>query len=95
MSSNEHSIKDLIRSIIDKYHISENMDQASLRSDWEKIMGKLIARHTKSISMRGSKLFLTIDSASLKNEIFISKDKLIERVNEYLGRDVINSVVIR
>jgi len=94
-SSNEYSIKELIDSIIDRYHIRSNMDETSLRLNWEEMMGKSIANHTRSIRLKGNKLYLSLDSASLKHELFISKEKLIERINEYLGRESIKEVVIR
>ena len=62
---------------------------------WEEIMGKTIAKYTDKIQVIGTTLFITSTVAPLKNELLYQKDKIIERINESLGENVIKDVVIK
>ena len=62
---------------------------------WEQIMGKTVAKYTDKIQIIGSTLFVTSTVAPLKNELLYQKEKIIERVNEALGENVIKDVVVK
>jgi len=62
---------------------------------WEKLMGKTIAKYTEKIQIINRTLFITTSVAPLKNELLYQKEKIIQRVNEALGENVISEVVIQ
>ena len=62
---------------------------------WEKLMGKLIAKNTQKLYIKDKKLFLHIESSALKQELTYSKSKIIEIINNESGTDLIHEVIIR
>lgn len=62
---------------------------------WEQIMGKTIAKYTEKIEIINHTLFISTTIAPLRNELLYQKDKIIQRVNEALGENLIKEVVIR
>jgi predicted nucleic acid-binding Zn ribbon protein len=62
---------------------------------WEDIMGKTIARYTDSISIINGTLFITTTVAPLKHELVFQKEKIMLRVNEALGKNVIKEIVVK
>jgi hypothetical protein len=56
-------------------------------------MGKGIALKTKEIYFQDKKLFVNLTSAPLKHELIMSKTRVIEMINEEIGRDFIQEVV--
>jgi len=93
--SNEQSISEVIEQMLDKYKISGKMDEVHLVEIWEELMGKTIAKHTEKITIKNGKLILKLDSAVLKEELSYSKQKLMDMLNEALGKVSILEVVIR
>jgi len=93
--SNEQSISEVIEQMLDKYKISGKMDEVHLVEIWEELMGKTIAKHTEKITIKNGKLILKLDSAVLKEELSYSKQKLMDMLNEALGKQSILEVVIR
>lgn len=71
------------------------MQALQITDVWEQIMGATIAKYTESIQISNKTLFITTSVAPLRNELFYQKEKIIQRVNEALGENVINEVVIR
>lgn len=72
-----------------------NMQALQITDVWEQIMGATIAKYTESIQISNKTLFITTSVAPLRNELVYQKEKIIQRVNEALGENVINEVVIR
>ena len=81
--------------MLDKYKISGKMDEVHLVEIWEELMGKTIAKHTEKITIKNGKLILKLDSAVLKEELSYAKQKLMDMLNEALGKVSILEVVIR
>lgn len=71
------------------------MQALQISDVWEQIMGATIAKYTESIQISNKTLFITTSVAPLRNELVYQKEKIIQRVNEALGEQVINEVVIR
>ena len=95
MSSNEQSLKNSIGDFLKTSNLSGKLAEQKVIDGWEMIMGKMIAKYTRQISIYDKKLFLQIDSAPLKQELFYSREKIIKMMNEEAGEEVIKEVVIR
>lgn len=73
MKPNERPLKDVLNEFMKSFKICDKMDEMRLKSCWEKIMGKTIAGHTISLYLKNKTLFITLDSAALKNELSYAK----------------------
>jgi len=91
---NEVTMGEAIEEMIHSLKLSSGLYEAKIQGTWETVMGKTIARYTKSINLKGGKLYLTIESAPLKNELFYSREKIKDIFNKELGADVIKEVLI-
>ena len=92
---NEHSIKEAIEHLLKAYKLNDRLAEKKLISSWESVMGKMIANHTLDLSIRHKQLHVTLDSAALRNELSLAKSKIVKMLNENVGSEVINEVVLR
>jgi hypothetical protein len=58
-------------------------------------MGTTIAKYTDKIYIFDKKLFIETNVGPLKNELGFQKVQIIERVNEKMGENMINEVIIK
>ena len=93
--SNDRTLKDALNELLDSYHLRERVNEMRLKEHWEKIFGKTIARYTQRISVRDKKLFVTIDSASLRQELTFNKAKMIERINESIAPGFVEEIILK
>lgn len=91
---NEREIKQAIEELLQTYRLKEGIQTARLQQSWEKIMGKLVSKHTLDIKLKDNILYLKISSAPLKNELLFAKEKIIQLLNEALETDAIKDVKI-
>jgi predicted nucleic acid-binding Zn ribbon protein len=92
--SDEKSLKDLINNFLKINKLSEKVDEVSIVQSWGDIVGKSISNRTQKITIKNQKLYLTVDSAPLKSELFYHKETIIEKVNQHAGKKIINELII-
>lgn len=91
----EFSMQDALQQFIKQSGLKGNIQALQIENVWEQIMGKTIAKYTDKIQIINSTLFISSSVAPLKNELLYQKEKIIERVNEAMGENIIKEVVIK
>ncbi len=92
---NEITLKQAINKLLDTYRLRGKLTESKLIASWEQIMGKVIAKHTTSLKLDKTLLIVYLDSSVIREELSYAKDKIIQRLNEQLGKRVIEDVVFR
>lgn len=91
---NEKTLKEALHAMVDQYRLKSKLNQTRIRSHWETMMGPSITRYTREIKMGRKKLYIYLDSAPLKQELSMGKEKIRKMMNEALGEEYIKEVVI-
>src|SRR6187401_1921807 len=93
--SNESSISDVLKEIIQKNRLQGGIDEISVKDAWKSLMGNGVNSYTRNVVLKGSTLYVELTSAVLREELSYGKDKIIKMINEELRRDVVKDVVLR
>ena len=93
--SNESSIGDVLKQIIQSNKLQPGMDQVSVKDAWKNLMGNGVNTYTRNVALKGTTLYVELTSSVLREELSYGKDKIIRMINEELGRDVVRDVVLR
>lgn len=94
-STNEQPIKNVIDIFLNLYGIREKYNEYKIRSNWEKMMGKMIAKHTVRIYISKKVMYINLDSAALRQELSYAKKKIIDKLNKIMGENVIDEIVFK
>ncbi len=86
---------DAIKLFLKKSRLKTGIQALQIAEVWEKLMGKTIARYTEKIQIINHTLIIKTHVGPLKQELMYQKDKIIIRVNEELGENVIKDVIIQ
>ena len=88
-----------IDSLLDQFVKSNKLEKGlaeyRLLKSWKDLLGVTIARKTKSMHIRNRKLFVTLHSSVVRNELGMIKDTLIGRLNEAAGMNVIDDIILK
>lgn len=93
-SNSEISLGDAIREFIEQNGLENGMDKAKIISSWEKVTGRLVAKHTLDLSFEGSILYVKVDSAALKQELMHQRSKIIKKLNKVVDKSVVSELVV-
>ena len=91
----EQPISDVLKQFMQENKLQPGMDQVSVQDAWKNLMGNGVNTYTRQVSLKGSTLYVELNSAVLREELSYGKDKIIKMINEELGREVVKEVVLR
>ncbi|RLD34221.1 MAG: DUF721 domain-containing protein [Bacteroidetes bacterium] len=91
--SNEQPLGEVIRELLSSYRLEGKLNQARIIEAWPDVTGTMITNHTKDLYIKGSKLFVKLDSPALKNELAYSKGQIIDSLNGIVGGKIITDIV--
>lgn len=93
-NTEEKSIGDAVKSWLKNNGMEQKLNEIKISNMWEELMGKTIATRTTDLKITNSKLQITVNSAPLKAELLLNRQKIQTRMNEELGKEFIKEVVI-
>lgn len=71
---------------------SHSYNQAVIERIWEEELGTPIASRTTSLKLRGKILYVRLSTPTLKNELLMARDRIINKLNSRLGTEVLNDI---
>lgn len=95
MNNNGQKLGDAISEMLKLYRLDEKIDEHKLIRSWEKAVGPMISRHTTDIYISNKKLVVTVDSATLRQELLYMRNKIIQDLNAMVGSQVAEELVLR
>lgn len=93
--TNEQSVKEVLLEMLDAYRLKSRLDETRIREVWAEVMGQVVASYTTEIKLRRHKLYITISSAALRQELGYGRDKIKRNMNEALKEEVVKEVEVR
>jgi len=91
----EVSMAEAIQQFLQQRKLQGKVHALRITEVWVQLMGKTIAQYTNEIKIVGHTLYISTTIAPLKQELMYQRALIIQRVNEALGENVIEEVVIQ
>ena len=75
------------------FHLDHKINEMRLIGSWEKVMGKTVSNRTTQIYFSNKKLFVNLNSASLREELHHAREKIVKMLNEEAGSEVVDEII--
>lgn len=75
--------------------LEKGMDKVNAQEAWAKLMGNGVNNYTTGVELRNDTLFVSLSSSVLREELSLGKSKIITMLNEELGKELIQKLVLR
>ena len=85
----------VLREVIERLGYREGIDAARAVEAWPELAGPTVAGVTESVWMKDGRLFVKVRSAAWRHQLHLQRDGWRHRLNDYLGRTVVDEVVFR
>ena len=73
--------------------MSKNHDSYQAENAFKKVMGAPIAKYTKEVYIKNKRMYVKLTSSVIREELSMGKSKIVNMVNEEIGRVVILDIV--
>ena len=89
------NIGQIINDLLKQENLDVALDEHRASALWPQIVGDGINRYTIRRFVKDGVMTVYLSSASLKAELMLSRETLIARINEALGRDIIHEIIFK
>ncbi|MCB0401195.1 MAG: DUF721 domain-containing protein [Flavobacteriales bacterium] len=88
-------MKKVIDQLLRAYGYQQQLDEIEIIKVYEEQVGKMFSNHTKNIAFKNRVLYVQLDSAALKQELSYVREGLVQRINQQMGKILVDKIVIR
>lgn len=93
---NAQSIGEILREFFTQNpEIGRRLDEVRVVHAWREVLGPGVSQATREAYVRGATLHVVLDSAVLRSELMMWRDRLVRTLNEQVGTDVIREIRFR
>ena len=86
-------IGDMIRRFLREGGLESPLNEYRLIQAWETVLGKAIAGYTGQMYIKNQTLYVHLTSPALRQNLQMSRQSLVKRLNEAVGAQVIVDIV--
>lgn len=85
-------LKDVMQELLETYRLQGKYLEQKVVAAWPAVMGKFIDSKTTRVFVINQVLHVELSSAALKEELMMSRDRLIKLLNDHVGGEIIKEV---
>lgn len=89
------NMKEALSAFIQKNKLQGGMDKVDARAAWARLMGNGVNNYTTDVELKNDILYVALSSSVLREELSLGKSKIIKMLNEELGKDLVQKLVLR
>ena len=69
--------------------LEQQVLEVQMEEIWPSVMGETVAKLTRSVEVKNGMLYVKVNSAALKAQLFENRFELVRKLNEAVGAEVI------
>lgn len=88
-------ISTILKQFIETNKLQSGLDKVDIREAWVTMMGNGVNNYTTDVTLDRDTLYVGLSSSVLREELSYGKQKIIDMLNESIGKKVVNKLVLR
>ena len=85
----------VIKEYMKQFRLEQKRKELGVNRHWPVVVGDFIASQTQSLVIRNRTLYVKFNSAALRNELFMRRQWLMDKMNEEAGEKIIDRIVLQ
>ena len=94
-NNNYINIQDALKEFVETNRLEKGLNKVNVADAWVHLMGNGVNNYTTSIKLDGDILYIQLSSSVLREELSYGKQKIIDMLNEELGKTIIKKLILR
>jgi predicted nucleic acid-binding Zn ribbon protein len=90
--SDEKPLGQIVGKIMKAYGLEKRMKEMDILKGWPEMMGIAVANRTTNLRITNRVLYISMDSAVMREELLNGKQIILQRVNDFAGESIIDDV---
>ncbi len=94
--NNSHiSIQDALKEFVQTNKLEKGLDKVNVADAWANLMGNGVNNYTTAVQLERDTLYVQLSSSVLREELSYGKQKIIDMLNEELGKNIVKKLILR
>ena len=94
--SSEHiKLSDVLKEFVATNKLQSGLDKVNVKDVWYELMGKGVANYTTDVTLKKDVLYVKLRSSVLREELSYGREKIINLLNEALGKPLISKLILQ
>lgn len=91
-SNHTMSVGEALQQFLKDNNLNTKLSHLHISDYWTRVVGKLATPYTRSLEIKDDTLYVKISNAALRNELFIRRYDIVNRINEEAGYQIIKKI---
>jgi len=92
---NTESLSDVILQVLKAQKLDTPLYEKRLIEAWPIVLGKNIVQYTTDLNIKNKVLYVALSSSVLRHDLFMSREQIMNSLNNHVGVDVIREIVFK
>ncbi len=92
---NTEEIRDVVQQFLKQRKLDKPLYEKKIVDAWSEVLGPNIMNYTTNLVVKNKKLHVTISSSVLRHDLFISRENIVQSLNNRVGTHVIDDIVFK
>lgn len=92
---NTEKLSDILGQVLRQNSLDEKLYETRVIKSWPAVLGDNIMRYTTSLYFNKKKLYVSLSSSVLRQELFLTREEIKNSLNKYVGADVVKEIVFQ
>lgn len=88
-------IKGILNATLRRLGLEKRIKECAILSFWDEAVGESIASHTRPIKVYDGRMTVLVESPSWTQELTFLKNRIMERLNKRMGKEVIKDIYFK
>ncbi|WP_047546549.1 DUF721 domain-containing protein [Psychroserpens sp. Hel_I_66] len=88
-------ISDILKEFVEANKLQSGLDKVDVRDAWAKMMGNGVNNYTTDVTLDKDVLYVALSSSVLREELSYGRQKIVDMLNESIGKKVVSKLVLR
>jgi len=88
-------ISDILKEFVETNKLQAGLDKVDVKEAWAKMMGNGVNNYTTDVTLDRDVLYVALSSSVLREELSYGKQKIVDMLNEAIGKKVVSKLVLR
>lgn len=95
-NSYEHkTMSDALKEFVKENRLNRGLDEVNITELWNSELGPAVKKYTTGVKLQREVLYVQLSNSVLRQELSYGKTKIIQLLNEAMGKEIIKKLVLR
>ena len=92
---NSEKLSDILGQVLKQNHLDEKLYETRVLKSWSVVLGENVMNYTSNLYFSKKRLYVTLTSSVLRQELFLTREEIRNSLNNYVGFPVVKEIVFQ